>query len=109
MNQRAPPLPLLGGGASRVNILPPGKTRTFTTFGVYNLRVSIGESRVFSRFHGLPKAKLYGHSMSDDETRIADLENEIKHRDRRILESKREVDEAQALIAELREHAQDAN
>jgi DNA-binding CsgD family transcriptional regulator/uncharacterized coiled-coil protein SlyX len=47
--------------------------------------------------------------MSDDETRIADLENEIKHRDRRILELKREVDEAQTLIAEMREHVQDCS
>ena len=47
--------------------------------------------------------------MSDDETRIADLENEIKHRDRRILELKREVDEAQTLIAEMREQVQDCN
>jgi hypothetical protein len=31
--------------------------------------------------------------MSDDETRIADLENEIKHRDRRILELKRDLDD----------------
>src|SRR5215813_245731 len=45
--------------------------------------------------------------MSDNETRIADLENEIKHRDRRILELKREVDEAQTLIAEMREQVQD--
>jgi hypothetical protein len=47
--------------------------------------------------------------MSDNETRIADLENEIKHRDRRILELKREVDEAQTLIAEMREQVQDCN
>jgi uncharacterized coiled-coil protein SlyX len=47
--------------------------------------------------------------MSDDETRIADLENEIKHRDRRILELKREVDEAQMLIAEMREQVQDCS
>src|SRR5258708_37694251 len=40
---------------------------------------------------------------------IADLENEIKHRDRRILELKREVDEAQTLIAEMREQVQDCN
>jgi chromosome segregation ATPase len=47
--------------------------------------------------------------MSDNETRIADLENEIEHRDRRILELKREVDEAQTLIAETREQVQDCN
>jgi hypothetical protein len=47
--------------------------------------------------------------MSDDETRIADLENEIKHRDRRILELKRDLDEAQMLIAEMREQVQDCN
>jgi uncharacterized coiled-coil protein SlyX len=47
--------------------------------------------------------------MSDNETRIADLENEIKHRDRRILELKREVDESQMLIAEMREHVQDCS
>jgi transposase len=47
--------------------------------------------------------------MSDDEIGIADLENEIKHRDRRILELKREVDEAQMLITEMREHVQDCS
>jgi DNA-binding CsgD family transcriptional regulator/uncharacterized coiled-coil protein SlyX len=47
--------------------------------------------------------------MSNDETRIADLENEIKHRDRRILELKRDLDEAQMLIAEMREQVQDCN
>src|SRR5258708_15247693 len=46
--------------------------------------------------------------MSDDETRIADLENEIKHRDRRILELKRDVDEAQMLVAEMREQGASA-
>jgi hypothetical protein len=36
-------------------------------------------------------------------------ENETKHRDRHILELKRELDEAQTLIAEMREQVLDCN
>lgn len=43
----------------------------------------------------------------DDKRRIGELEDELKRRDRRIEELRREADEQRDLITRLREHTED--
>jgi uncharacterized coiled-coil protein SlyX len=42
--------------------------------------------------------------MSDLDQRIGALEDELRHRDKRITELKAELDEARALVADMEEH-----
>ncbi len=47
--------------------------------------------------------------MANDKQRIGELEDEIKHRDRRILELRREADELRDLMRRMEESVEDSN
>ena len=47
--------------------------------------------------------------MSDLDQRIGALEDELKHRDKRITELKAELDEARALVADMEEHVRECS